>query len=294
LLDRGLAQPGEQMTIQLVANRSDANPKLRSARGDMANKAFSELIADVQKKSEELKREGKRERIWYRGVSSTAHHLRPSLHRLNWQGDILRKKEKNFFARFRTHAGTLIPAGATSWEILSQMQHHGAPTRILDWTESLFVGLYFALLYKPDPPSPRLWMLNPFALNERAGGSTHIFDCVDELPGAYEAFLQKRNTYNAGLAGAGRLKDDKAWPFELPVGFAPIWTHERVFRQRGYFTLHGSRGEPLDALCEDLVRCIDLADYDTEEVQRILGHGGIDRYYLFPDLENLATHLREA
>src|SRR5262249_30487567 len=163
-------------------------------------------------------------------------------------------------------------ATASSWEILSMMQHHGAPTRILDWTESLFVALYFALLFEPDPPSPRICMLNPFALTAKAiakrdGKSARpgtIFDCVDELPGKYEAFFEKK----------------VGWQFELPVGFTPIWSHERVFRQRGGFTLHGTSPEPLEKSCPDLVRWIDLQDYDLAEIREVLEYGGVDHYYL--------------
>src|SRR5260221_14104044 len=89
-------------------------------------------------------------RVWYRGLSNREHQLIPSLFRQR-QGrpreagaakKNLRQIEKNLFARFRTQAGELLPSGLESSEILSTMQHYGVPTRMMDWTDSLFVALY--------------------------------------------------------------------------------------------------------------------------------------------------------
>jgi hypothetical protein len=168
------------------------------ARSSMP-RTFTDLLAAVRQAGGELKRNGKISRIWYRGVGNEAHKLLPSLHRPPAGQDgkapaldvkKLREREKNLYTRYRTRAGHLIPASAKHWDVLSLMQHHGAPTRVLDWTESLFVGLYFALNYSKNSASPRLWLLNPFGLNWLAAGEGKLFDCVDELPAAYDDFLK--------------------------------------------------------------------------------------------------------
>ena len=48
---------------------------------------------------------------------------------------------------------------------------------------------------------------------------------------------------------------------------------------------------PLETSCTRFVQWVDLEDYDLEEIQEILDEGGIDHYYLFPDLANLARSL---
>jgi len=275
--------------------------KLQGAPGKVSGHIDS-FLDRVRATTKELRT--RETRVWYRGLSNREHTLVPSLFRdptgrprEKVVSMDRRQREKNLFARFKTQAGQLLPHGLeSSWEVLSVMQHHGVPTRIMDWTDSLFVALYFALEYKDTAPpykdtaaSPCLWLLNPFALNEASLGQSRIFDQVDRLPrDAYNFFIDEEFQPEAP-----ERKTLKHWPPKLPVATAPIWGHPRALRQRGFFTIHGLADKPLEQQAKDLVKQIEIPAESQEPLRLILRDAGIDHYALFPDLDGLARKLRQ-
>jgi hypothetical protein len=68
--------------------------------------------------------------------------------------------EFGLLRRFRRqchHYITNLPEEHDTMEWLALMQHYGAPTRLLDWTLSLFVALYFAV--EPAEEECAIWAL---------------------------------------------------------------------------------------------------------------------------------------
>lgn len=239
-------------------------------------------------------------RVWYRGVHNGNYQLLPSILReptgrprepviTNDAG----QREWNLWARFKTYATSLLPRSSqSSWEVLSVMQHHGVPTRMLDWTESLAVALYFALEYKEYDQlhEPCLWVLNPFRLNTRSTGKSVIFDSVDRLPeNGYEMLMQMiRNREASKPQGVPEW-----WPPDAPVATSPIWSHDRVIRQQGYFTIHGLKAAPLNEQLGEVVKKIPLPESWHPELRKFIRDAGVDHFTLFPDLDGLARHLRQ-
>ena len=90
----------------------------------------------------------------FRGVGNAEWTLQPSLEQLNLKApqpggpSLIVEAERYLLATFQRRVHHYIsdpPAREDDLEWLALLQHHGAPTRLLDWTKSPYVALFFAL-----------------------------------------------------------------------------------------------------------------------------------------------------
>lgn len=77
----------------------------------------------------------------YRGLWNKNFDLKTSLIRLGGAYDRL---EPHILRNFRKYAHNNPSPGNSVWNWLAVAQHHGLPTRLLDWTYSPYVALHFA------------------------------------------------------------------------------------------------------------------------------------------------------
>ncbi|MBL7904335.1 MAG: FRG domain-containing protein [Bacteroidales bacterium] len=77
----------------------------------------------------------------YRGLSDVNYELKTSLMRIGGPYNTL---ERHLLRNFRKYAHRNTVSGESLWNLLAIAQHHGLPTRLLDWTYSPYVALHFA------------------------------------------------------------------------------------------------------------------------------------------------------
>ncbi len=77
----------------------------------------------------------------FRGLSNKDYKLKNSLIRLGGNFEVL---EHHLLRNFRKYASRNLVEYDSIWHWLALAQHHGLPTRLLDWTFSPYVALHFA------------------------------------------------------------------------------------------------------------------------------------------------------
>jgi hypothetical protein len=165
------------------------------------------------------------------------------------------------------------------WLFLAQ--HVGLPTRLLDWSESALVGLYFAL----REPVPVVWMLDPIALNRISAPTTSD----DEFP------LTRMGERNIGHMNVRGAWEQDAVGTAFPVAILPTNIHPRMSVQRSCFTIQGKNKIALAkmSLPPGVLRSYRIDPAVKESMRHDLRLLGIDRSTVFPDLDGLAEELAD-
>lgn len=142
-------------------------------------------------------------RRWvFRGHQDTGWELKPSLERsacdrvglpLTELPDI----EAYLLTRFKRNLHRFqerVPESEDHLEWLALMQHYGAPTRLLDWTYSCYIALFFALELAPIGTTCAVWAIDQVWLFLRlrelsARGVRQAFSVDSELRSPRSAYI---------------------------------------------------------------------------------------------------------
>src|SRR5450759_3207015 len=86
--------------------------------------------------------------LWFRGIQCDRFELLPKIMRDGKDIEQVFEREIRLLTRFRQRSMAYWPAGypQNDWEHLFAMQHYGLPTRLLDWSENVFVAAHFAVV----------------------------------------------------------------------------------------------------------------------------------------------------
>ena len=187
--------------------------------------------------------------------------------------------------RFRQNANLLLAqVPSTSFEWMFLMQHYGVPTRLLDWSESPLVALYFvvydrnARLMSKDGT---LWVLFPLDLNRN---STEVTAEV-YIPSFEDEWL---NNYSVEQYSKG--KDTGI----LPLAAIATRNNPRIQAQLGVFTIGHLKRIPIEEI-ENRSHCVKLVVPASAKlrIRKELQTLGVNRFQILPELASIGDTLTE-
>lgn len=207
-------------------------------------------------------------RCLYRGQTQDW-PLRPSAARHGWFGFF----EKDVLEPWRQNAAPIIEFDNTDWrEILCAAQHHGAPTRLLDWSTSPLVALWFAVLDGAKDTFEDCSI----------GGDLDAWKGLPEDPpdGYVYVSLPKRWLQeNEDVFNINEIKQ-----------LNPVHRNRRVTAQQSVFTVH-----PLPIQLPEprlFIKKIRIPGVLKGSIFKELDRLGINYLALMPDAEGLTHHYR--
>jgi hypothetical protein len=247
-----------------------------------------ESIADLTRAVDVAYDRFKHDDLWYRGQADAKWSLLPSIYRSYGPAN-----ETDMLYDFQVAAGvrhSCCPASDDWAGWISLAQHYGLPTRLLDWSRSILVAAYFAVVHEGGEhgsdeggehgsDDAAIWALSPGGLNGlRASGREALYRLDD----------QRATSLLAPAFGGGPAK-------AKVLATVPCQLDIRMMVQQSVFTLHGPR-VALDCLdgCERvLIKFVVPADAKPR-IETGLSRLGINRSDLYPDLSNLAQHIAKS
>ncbi len=191
----------------------------------------------------------------YRGVKDNSFELIPKVGRkgIKWNGKTVKDAEKYMLKLFKQRAIPFLTfSPKNDWEWLALAQHHGLPTRLLDWSRNPLVAAYFAV-------------------NEEA-----------ETDSAIYVLSSKKDPISSD--------EESKTPFEYPEQrkFIPAHITDRIIAQSGLFTIHPDPHQPLAG---SEVEKIIIKHSFRKKLKNILFKYDVHMASLFPGMDGLAEHI---
>jgi hypothetical protein len=239
--------------------------------------SVSQFLSYVERQRAKEDQKGNHADFLFRG-QSTDEPLVPGLARFNWHGEKPLQSERLILAEFARACPQYMKAGYDDeWDRLALAQHHGLPTRLLDWTLSATAALWFVVKDGPrmdekqEPRDGVVWVLKP--------KTKDFINFTDEKVLSKDApFLSKRTRI-----------------------FRPRIIDQRISAQGGVFTVHAAvrpdYDKPFIALeinsnfSNKLTKMTVPASH-FPNLRKQLHLCGADNSTMFPDLDGLCKHLQ--
>ena len=265
---------------------------------DLKPATWNDLLGTLQQDSWNPELRRFRSPYIFRGQGTPA-PLTTSLQRLSPHP---REIERHLVRAFRKYATVNVAPRDQHWSWLTLGQHHGLPTRLLDWSYSPLVALHFATSNEGQYGEDGVvWMLDTARTNAR-------------LPGALQAVLRREGSSvftTDMLATLGHAGEPDGLPFDAETGWLDEYEREqgepflllleppsidqRIVQQSALFALLSNPETPFEDWLRrppEAARRVVVARELKWEIRDRLDQVSVNERTLFPDLGGLSQWLR--
>lgn len=194
-------------------------------------------------------------------------------------------------------------------ELISNAQHFGIPTRLIDWTRDPFVALYFSINEnaEPDEGFYRLIYadLNEQTVLDKLYVTTTWGDLKRNPDILYNYFrflrtigdtsnLKKQIEERTKDLTSKNVKPDSHYNPDGLIFYEAPFSNDRILAQKGLFSVPTSlEGDDAEADIKKHTEevLIKLTLNERTKLLEYLENMNYSRNYLFPDLQNLCRHI---
>ena len=219
----------------------------------------------------------------FRGQADGSMGLAPKIYR----GSIPElKTEKHLFRDFKLWSAGIVQVGTTDIDLYFLAQHHGLPTRLLDWTTNALVALYFSVEDLSATDGGVFFM-------DAYGFPDQSYRTPDNQQWPFEGFASVDHpALKFALSQVIRWSSSDPQPkFIFPV--RPAFRDVRMQIQRSCFTYHPPEfPELLYAHNDTLVKFL-IPHRLKGKIRGELNGLGIDHFSIYGDLDALAVACRK-
>jgi len=274
-----------------MPNRETESPPGAGSFREVIIASLGEFVDRVTPEAPDTVTGRRRDTGVYRGASDADGPLLTTLDRLggtnppHTKADLEEHVLRNYIRYSRPHVRSNT---SNDWEELFSAQHHGVPTRLLDWTYSPLVAAFFATRPCDGEEHERaVWRLDWQKIHRRF---------------RFPSLALFQRDLDALFDGDGRtspwqlfMRDREAPPFACLV--EPPSLDERIVAQAAVFTLCSDKWHSFDeflrvhGLADSLTKYV-IPSNSVAKIRDQLDLVGVDERRLFPDLDGVAAAIR--
>jgi len=246
----------------------------------MAIASIGEFLAAVSDPKNKLGLHSTPATPWYLGQPDLKGDLVPALHKTGIKPEL----EREILRDYRQMSAEFAPtSGLADWQLLVSAHLAGVPSRILEWSGNPLAALFLAV-ETMSPDAGRVWILNPWVMNENTGSLSYVPPVESDYFKKYAVKLDVPDAPTAPEAAQ-------------PMAFRPTRNVRNYNTQNIYWTVHGKEATPLDKLSFFMKRAsvfltsVQIEGSGKKAIMKELHDIGVTRANLYPSAASLGRTL---